>query len=156
MNIHDNNNSIFDDIELDEMQKNKNYEIGFKLYRKFFYVVIFIAYGMFAFSREVIPTVMSGAIFLIALVFFVIHAAKTAKAGVMNIKFAKAYSKEWIMPFWIALTIICVIGIICIDSNTREFIMLTATLISNIIVSIFAKKNMRVLTEQLKEDESDE
>lgn len=60
------------------------------------------------------------------------------------------------MPFWVAMIIICVICIICIDSNTREFMMLTATLISNIIVSIFAKKNMRVLAEQLKEDDSDE
>lgn len=153
MNFYDDSNSIFDDIELDEMQKNKNYEIGFKLYRNFFYVVIFITYGIFAFSREVIPTVMSGALFLTALVFFVIHAAKTAKAGVMNIKFAKAYSKEWIMPFWIAMIIICVIFIIFLDSNTREFMMLTATLLSNIIVSIFAKKNMRVLAEQIKEEE---
>lgn len=153
MNFYDDRNSIFDDIELDEMQKNKNYEIGFKLYRNFFYVVIFITYGIFAFSREVIPTVMSGALFLTALVFFVIHAAKTAKAGVMNIKFAKAYSKEWIMPFWIAMIIICVIFIIFLDSNTREFMMLTATLLSNIIVSIFAKKNMRVLAEQIKEEE---
>lgn len=153
MNFYDDSNSLFEDVDLDEMQKNKNYEIGFKLYRNFFYVVIFITYGIFAYSREVIPTVMSGALFLTALVFFVIHAAKTAKAGVMNIKFAKAYSKEWIMPFWIAMIIICVIFIIFLDSNTREFMMLTAALISNILVSIFAKKNMRVLAEQIKEEE---
>lgn len=153
MNFGDNSNSLFEDEELDEMQKCKNYEIGFKLYRNFFYVVIFITYGIFAFSREVIPTVMSGALFLTALVFFVIHAAKTAKTGVMNIKFAKAYSKEWIMPFWIAMIVFCVIFIIFLDSNTRELMMLTAALISNIIVSIFAKKNMRVLAEQIKEEE---
>ncbi|MGN1136639.1 MAG: hypothetical protein ACI4SF_10515 [Oscillospiraceae bacterium] len=153
MNTNDSNYSLFDDIELDEMQKNKNYEIGFKLFRNFLCVVIFAAYCIFVVTRENTVSVISGALFFAAWIFYLIYAARAAKEGVMNIKFAKAYTREWMIPLWIVLIVLCIVFMICLDSSFRSWLLDTIMCIFNLVLCVLAKKNMRVLAEQIKEEE---
>lgn len=153
MNTNDSSYSLFDDIELDEMQKNKNYEIGFKLFRSFLFIVIFATYCIFAVSREVTVSVISGALFFAAWTFLTIYAAKAADLGVMNIKFAKAYTREWMIPCWIGLVVTCIVLMLCLDTSFRSWLLNTVMCIFNLVLCVLAKKNMRVLAEQIKEEE---
>ncbi|MGN0553628.1 MAG: hypothetical protein ACI4I1_09605 [Oscillospiraceae bacterium] len=153
MNFYDDSNSLFEDVDLDEMQKNKNYEIGFKLFRNFLYVVIFAAYCIFVVSRENVVSGISGALFIVAWIFYLIYAARAAKEGVMNINFAKTYEKGWIIALFVFVTLLWIVFLASGIVSLRSGLAWIVILISNILLSVFAKKNMRVLAEQIKEEE---
>lgn len=93
------NGDLFSDSGFDEMQKAKNYEIGFKLFRAFFWVaylmsmIIIIASAAF----ESLFFMITGFSFLaLCDAFYLVCAAKAAAAGVMNPKLAKGASKKHI------------------------------------------------------------
>lgn len=157
MNFDDNSNSLFNDEELDEMQKYKNYEIGFKLFRNFLAVVLLASFIIYEVSSERFVIAVSGALTVLAMVFYLIYAARAAKLGVMNLKFAKGYSKSAVIPMFSFMILLYAVLFVCGYFETfgiRTCVMWITIFAANIILSVLAKKNMRAVSEQLKEDES--
>ena len=153
-----NNEDLFGEKSLDEMQKAENYKIGFKLFRACFWFMYF--FSMLIFVSAVNP---DNTIFMVygiiamaaASVFHIIYSAKVSAKGVMNPKYAETMSK----PHMIVVYTICIIlyGYVNLTgSHPIVFLMILIPYIMLIFDCIFARRNMKVLEKMLKEDNEEE
>lgn len=153
------NGDLFSESGFDEMQKAKNYEIGFKLFRVFYFVMFTASLSIVgvAAALESLPFQYIGAgLAFLCTAFYLTYAAKTAAAGVMNRRFSETMSKKYVLFCGIVVIILwlCVVSkgdsdgaVICIWIN------LGAMYIGNYIC---ARKNMKVLEKMLSEDSENE
>lgn len=155
---------LFNDAEFDEMQKAKNYEIGFRLFRDYHFATLLFAIAFLNFSKgaNLLLTVTSflflGTCFAVA----IMYAAKTSAAGVMNIKYAKYMSKSSVLALAVVgivvfsvLAVMCGLGITDDIFDISSSIMIIMVFAYMICFHIFARRNMKVLEKTLK-DESEE
>ena len=153
--------TIFDEAGYDEMQKSENHEIGYRLFKAMFFVVLAAALILVMFcgnANDLWGTVISLSLFAFILAFYIIYAYMTAKKGIMNPKFAKNWSAKWIIPVYIILEVVAVSRIFHSEHELSDIALIIQWLIiiiSCISMSLCAMKNNRVLKAQLEENESD-
>lgn len=153
--------TIFDEAGYDEMQKSENHEIGYRLFKAMFFVVLAAALILVMFcgnANDLWGTVISLSLFAVILAFYIIYAYMTAKKGIMNTKFAKNWSAKWIIPVYIILEVVAVSRIFHSEhelSDIAFIIQWQIIIISCISMSLCAMKNNRVLKAQLEENEAD-
>lgn len=146
---------LFSESGFDEMQKIKNYEIGFKCFRAFFWIMYIFsaAFIMVAVAYENLPiTVMGLGAMYLCTAFHIIYGSKAAAAGVMNRKYAENMSKRGVLISGVFMLILW-----------ATMFMLTKAQIETVGVYInlglfyigdhlCARKNMKVLEKMLDED----
>lgn len=156
--------TIFDEIGYDEMQKRENHEIGFKLFRVMFFLALVFSLVLVIVCGSANDTAgMVISIILMATVygFYVIYAAMTAKKGIMNPKFAKSWSGSWVIVAYAvlgALWVYKLVNNLNKDSELSDIancIVWLILILSSVLLSLCAKKNNKVLKEQLKDDEQE-
>ena len=153
--------TIFDEIGYDEMQKAKNHEIGFRLFRIMFFVVLFASMILIVICSNaecLAGTIASLVLMATIFGFYIIYAYMTAKRGVMNPKFAKSWSSTWVLFFYSLLIIMWGVRLIS-DIQKSDNIFDVVDCIIWLIISteamlmcLCAKKNNKVLKKQLEED----
>ncbi len=154
--------TIFDEAGYDEMQIAKNHEIGYRLFKAMFFVVLAAALILVMFcgnANDLWGTVISLSLFAVILAFYIIYAYMTAKKGIMNPKFAKNWSAKWIIPVYIILEVVAVSRIFHSEHELSDIALIIQwqiIIISCISMSLCAMKNNRVLKAQLEENEADE
>ena len=153
--------TIFDEAGYDEMQKSENHEIGYRLFKAMFFVVLAAALILVMFcgnANDLWGTVISLSLFAFILAFYIIYAYMTAKKGIMNPKFAKNWSAKWIIPVYIILEVVAVSRIFHSEHELSDIALVIQwqiIIISCISMSLCAMKNNRVLKAQLEENEAD-
>lgn len=153
--------TIFDEAGYDEMQKSENHEIGYRLFKAMFFVVLAAALILVMFcgnANDLWGTVISLSLFAVILAFYIIYAYMTAKKGIMNPKFAKSWSAKWIIPAYMILEIMAISRFFRSEyelSDIAFIIQWQIIIISCISMSLCAIKNNRVLKAQLEENEAD-
>lgn len=158
---------LFLENNMDEMLRYKNYELGYKIFTRYFSAVYSMSVLAVAVGGVIgdIPLTAFG-IFLTAftVVIRIIYAAKAASQGIMNPTFAerivKGFGKSYLV-FGICLELILVACLVSAIKLNRQWIPFGCVAFIANITSIseyfFAKKNMKVLEKMLKEnDESEE
>lgn len=154
--------TIFDEAGYDEMQKSENHEIGYRLFKAMFFVVLAAALILVMFcgnANDLWGTVISLSLFAVILAFYIIYAYMTAKKGIMNPKFAKNWSAKWIIPVYIILEVVAVSRIFHSEHELSDIALIIQwqiIIISCIFISLCAMKNNRVLKAQLEDNEADE
>ena len=154
--------TIFDEAGYDEMQIAENHEIGYRLFKAIFFVVLAAALILVMFcgnANDLWGTVISLSLFAFILAFYIIYAYMTAKKGIMNPKFAKNWSAKWIIPVYIILEVVAVSRIFHSEHELSDIALIIQwqiIIISCISMSLCAMKNNRVLKAQLEENEADE
>ena len=154
--------TIFDEAGYDEMQIAENHEIGYRLFKAMFFVVLAAALILVMFcgnANDLWGTVISLSLFAFILAFYIIYAYMTAKKGIMNPKFAKNWSAKWIIPVYIILEVVAVSRIFHSEHELSDIALIIQwqiIIISCISMSLCAMKNNRVLKAQLEENEADE
>ncbi len=152
------NADLFSESGFDEMQKAKNYEIGFKLFR-IFYFVMFAAslsiVGVAAALESLLFQFIGAGLAFVCTAFYLTYAAKTAAAGVMNRRFAETMSKKYVLFSGIFILIVWLFIGIKGDTDLviSMWINLGAMYIGNYIC---ARKNMKVLEKMLKDNDEEE
>lgn len=157
-NINNEFENLFCEKSLDEMQKIKNYEIGFKLFKTFFWVMLVGSLLMFtagAGTENRTVTAIGIGTLVLCTVFYLIYEAKVSAAGVMNQKYAKYMLTK-------TQLIVCAFGafsaMLMIGNGLLgiEFAIVWTDLASLSIGSyICARRNKKILEKMLK-DESEE
>ena len=153
--------TIFDENGYDEMQKAENHEIGFKLFRVMFFVVLAFALVLVMVcgkAGNVAGMVISLVLMAVILGFYVLYAYMTAKKGIMNPRFAKGWSGTWVIIAYILIAALW--GTQLIDAVKDSSLSDIANCVMWLIISteamlmcLCAKKNKKVLEEQLKEEQ---
>ena len=155
--------TIFDEIDYDEMQKTENHEIGYNLFRIMFFVELAFAIILVTVCSKmenIVGTVISLAFFAFMALFYVLYAYMTAKKGIMNPKFAKSWSNNWVIIAYIIILIIWIFFFIHYLNSGAElwdYAICTIWFIActeAILMYLCAKKNNRVLKKQLEESEA--
>lgn len=149
------NGDLFSIISFDEMQKIKNYEIGFKLFRTFFWIMHFVSvaviFAAYVFANTVFILIGYG-IMILCSVFFLLYAVKSSAAGVMNQKFAERMSKK---PTLFCGILIFAVWLYRVFDKTDVVDFAAAWVIAGleyIGVYFCARRNMKVLEKMLSED----
>lgn len=152
-------NNIFSESDFDEMQKAKNYEIGFKIFRAFFWTVYIIATAVMAAAMvlENTAVLVIGTAFMAACdLFYLLYAAKVSSLGVMNIDFAKRMSQRSTLIIYIFAGVIWTINLFLGSVMAATSIMWILLSILYIGLYICAKRNMKVLEKMMSEDSDSE
>lgn len=152
------NGDLFSESGFDEMQKVKNYEIGFKLFRTFFWimyvasmVILFTAVGV----ESTVFIFIGFGMLALCMIFYLLYATKASAAGVMNPKFAAQSSKKLHL---ICSIFILIIWLFMLIFGTAEieiagmWIVLAVMYIGNYLCS---RRNMKVLEKMLAEEVED-
>ena len=152
--------TIFDEAGYDEMQKAENHEIGFRLFRIMFFVVLAFALTFIIVcgtAENTVGVVLSLILLAVVYGFYVLYAYLTAKRGVMNPKFAKSWSSTWVLFFYPVMLFLW--GIRLIDavydndlSQIANSVMWLIISTESMLMCLCAKKNNKVLKKQLEED----
>lgn len=157
---------LFLENNMDEMLRCKNYELGYKIFTRYFfavYAISIIAASVGGFLRN--TTLAAAGIFLMAFtaVVRIVYAAQAASQGIMNptyvSKLVKDFGKSYIVLQCCYMTMMLA-GIMSAIENGRPTIPLCiAGLIAGVTAIseyYFAKKNMKVLEKMLSEDSENE
>ena len=151
-----NNEDLFGEKSLDEMQKAENYKIGFKLFRACYWFMYFFSLLIFVAAVNTDNTIFKvyGIIAMAAAsVFHIIYSAKVSAKGVMNPKYAETMAKPHMI---VVYTIIIILyGYVNMD-HPIVFLMILIPYTMLIFDCIFARRNMKVLEKMLKEDNEEE
>lgn len=154
--------TIFDEAGYDEMQKSENHEIGYRLFKAMFFIVLAAALILTMVcgnANDLWGMAFSLALLAVVFVFYIIYAYMTAKKGIMNPKFAKGWSAKWVIPVYFILEVFEAVQIFRRSeyelSDIAFIIQWQIIIISCISMSLCAKKNNRVLKAQLEENETD-
>ena len=149
---------LFSDSGFDEMQKAKNYEIGFRLFRAFFWSVYIASFLMFTAAsglENTVFTAVSIGFMVLCTAFYLIYAARTSAAGVMNRKYAEQMSRRSTL-FTAAAAALSSLVIISTGILKGAFAVMWAVLVVFSLGNwLCARRNMKVLEKMLK-DESEE
>lgn len=154
--------TIFDEVGYDEMQIAKNHEIGYRLFKAMFFVVLAVAFILTVVcgnANDFWGMAVSLALLAVVFVFYIIYAYMTAKKGIMNPKFARNWSAKWIIPVYIILEVAAISRIFHSEHELSDIALIIQwqiIIISCISMSLCAMKNNRVLKAQLEENEADE
>ncbi len=153
--------TIFDENGYDEMQKTQNHEIGFRLFRIMFFVVLLftiILTVVCGAAEDAVGMALSLVLFGIMMLFYVLYAYMTAKKGIMNPKFAGTWSKPWVVivyiilgGFWIfrlVREIVCEAEL----SDIANCVIWLILISESVLMSLCAGINNRVLKARLEED----
>ncbi len=149
--------TIFDEVGYDEMQKSENHEIGFRLFRVMFLVVLIFSMVLVMIcgdEGDIPGMVVALVLFAAILAFYLVYAYMTAKKGIMNPKFAKTWANKGIIPIYIVLALVWAAKFFCIDelSDLTLPIMWLIMIAGCIGISLCARKNNRVVKKQLEEE----
>ena len=157
---------LFLENNMDEMLRYKNYELGYKVFTRYFsaiYSISALAAAVGGVIRD-IPLAAAG-IFLTAFTAAVrmIYAAKAASQGIMNPTFAERIVKGFGKSYLVMQICIVLLLAACLISANKENMQQISIgcvgLIAN-VTSIseyfFAKKNMKVLEKMLNDDSEGE
>ncbi len=154
--------TIFDEAGYDEMQKSENHEIGYRLFKAMFFIVLAAALILTMVcgnANDLWGMAFSLALLAVVFVFYIIYAYMTAKKGIMNPKFAKGWSAKWIIPVYFILEVFEAVQIFRRSeyelSDIALIIQWQIIIISCILISLCAMKNNRVLKAQLEDNEAD-
>ena len=156
--------TLFDEGGYDEMQKAENHEIGFRLFRIMFFVVLLFTVVFIIVcsnTENLAGTIISLVLLATLFGFYLLYAYMTAKRGIMNPKFAKSWSGTWIIVFYgIMLAAWCarLIGDIQNDDSFYDVVHYIMWLIISteaVLMCLCAKKNNQVLKKQLEDDEEE-
>lgn len=154
--------TIFDEKGYDEMQKRENHEIGFRLFRIMFFIVLLVAFILVMVcgkAGNMAGMIVSLGLLAITYGFYIVYAYMTAKRGIMNPKFAKSWSSKWVIPVYIALILLWSYKIFrsltgeCDISDIALYSIWIIILTGSILMSLCAGINNRVLCKQLEESE---
>lgn len=150
--------SLFDDSGFDEMQKAKNYEIGFKMFRAFYYVSYPFAITFVNFSKgESLLLMITSFLFMgTCLTIPLIYAAKASAAGVMNLKYAGIMSKRSTLVCGAVVALALLYLTFTGGLDISIYIMLIMFSVFFVCFHIFARRNMKVLEKMLKENDEEE
>lgn len=150
---------LFSEDGFDEMQKVKNYEIGFKLFR-IFYLIMFIASMAVMLTacgfENTVFTIIGYALMVLCTLFYFLYAAKTSAAGVMNRRFAESMSKKSTLFSGIGVLVLWLLMITVKKTDLVSagvWIIMAVMYIGNYLCS---RKNMKVLEKMLSEDSDSE
>lgn len=168
--MNDNTNlttgTIFDEIGYDEMQKAENHEIGFRLFRIMFFVVLIFAFALVMVcggTGNVPGMIVSLVLTAVVYGFYILYAYMTAKKGIMNPKFAKSWSGKWVITAYILIALIWVTKLFLRlkgEAPDMDDISLTVMWLiictGSILISLCARKNNRVLKAQLDDTSGDD
>ncbi len=153
--------TIFDDAGYDEMQKAENHEIGFRLFRIMFFVVLLFTMVFIVVcsnTENLAGTIISLVLLATIFGFYLLYAYMTAKRGIMNPKFAKSWSSTWVLFFYPLVAILWSSLLISDIQNGDSFydvvhcIMWLIISTASVLMCLCAKKNNKVLKKQLEED----
>lgn len=154
--------TIFDEAGYDEMQKSENHEIGYRLFKAMFFIVLAAALILTMVcgnANDLWGMAVSLALLAVVFVFYIIYAYMTAKKGIMNPKFAKGWSAKWVIPVYFILEVFEAVQIFRRSeyelSDIAFIIQWQIIIISCISMSLCAMKNNRVLKAQLEDNEAD-
>ena len=154
--------TIFDEAGYDEMQKSENHEIGYRLFKAMFFIVLAAALILTMVcgkANDLWGMAFSLALLAVVFVFYIIYAYMTAKKGIMNPKFAKGWSAKWVIPVYFILEVFEAVQIFRRSEHELSDIALIIQwqiiIISCISMSLCAMKNNRVLKAQLEDNEAD-
>lgn len=154
--------TIFDEAGYDEMQKAENYEIGFRLFRIMFFVVLLFTMVFIVVcsnTENLAGTIISLVLLATIFGFYLLYAYMTAKRGVMNPKFAKSWSSTWVLFFYPLVAILWSSLLISDIQNGDSFydvvhcIMWLIISTASVLMCLCAKKNNKVLKKQLEDEE---
>ena len=157
---------LFLENNMDEMLRYKNYELGYKIFTRYFSAV----YSMSALAAGIgglignIPLAAAGILFTaFTAVVRMIYAAKAASQGIMHPTFAerivKGFGKSYLVLqfcFVLMMTAGMISAIESSKSHMPIFIVGLIAAVTSISEYFFAKKNMKVLEKMLKEDSENE
>lgn len=149
------NGDLFSESGFDEMQKARNYEIGFKIFRMFFWAVYFMVVVVWVVAMALeSKLVMAIGIVFMALcdIFYLLYAAKVSSLGVMNLDFAKRMSNRSIMIAYIFMAVIWIINLFLSAAMASAAIMMILLSVLYIGLHICAKRNMKVLEKMMSEE----
>lgn len=157
--------TIFDENGYDEMQKAENHEIGFRLFRVMFFVVLLFSVALTVIcgiAQDVLGMAFSLVLMTVVFAFYIGYAYMTAKRGVMNPKFAKSWSGKWVTVTYIFMLLSWILRLFKEISDGYDdlsdiayMVMWLVAITSWILMSLCARKNNRVLENQLFETEAD-
>lgn len=148
-------NNIFSESGFDEMQKARTYEIGFKIFRVFFWVAYFMAATVMVAAMALESTlvlVIGSAFMVVCDLFYLLYAAKVSARGVMNIDFAKRMSKKSVLVLYVFMLVIWTVNLFSGSVMMYAAAMWILLSILYIGLHICAKRNMKVLEKMLKDD----
>ena len=153
--------TIFDENGYDEMQRTENREIGFKLFRIMFFVVLGFAMVLTmvcSTAGNLAGTIISLVLLATVFAFYILYAYMTAKKGIMNPRFAKSWSGTWVIICYAVIMLLWILRLADEIGSGSELddivypIMWMIISTEAVCMCLCAKKNNRVLAEQLKED----
>lgn len=154
------NGGLFSESGLDEMQKTVSREVGFKLFRAFFWVIyLFSAFMLMeAAVLESTPfTAISAGLMALCTVFYLVYAAKIASKGAMNRKFAESMSKKYVVIFAIFILAVWLFMFFIKKNTDVEVVVVWANTAVMWMGNYFSsRKNMKVLEKMLNEDSDSE
>lgn len=148
-------NNIFSESGFDEMQKTRNYEIGFKIFRVFFWVMYIMAAIVLVAAMAVeskLVLVIGTAFMAVCDIFYLLYAAKVSSLGVMNIDFAKRMSQRSTLIAYIFIGVVWTINLFLGSATAVTAIVMILMSILYIGLYICAKRNMKVLEKMMNED----
>ncbi|MBQ5319802.1 MAG: hypothetical protein J6K17_11970 [Oscillospiraceae bacterium] len=153
--------TIFDEAGYDEMQKAENHEIGFRLFRIMYFVMLLFTTVLIIVcsnTENLAGTIISLVLFAAMFGFYLLYAYMTAKRGIMNPKFAKSWSSTWILFLYPLLAILWSSRLISDIHHGDSFydvvycIMWLIISTEAVLMCLCAKKNNKVLKKQLEDD----
>ena len=156
------NSHIFDNTHLDERQKADAYRITFKLFIALIYTMLILSMSVVFFTIGTPNTALliAGAVvMIITQLFIVLYAAMTSAKGAMNPEFARRTSSPSYAVSLIALAV--VLFLISLDGKDQRsgvnniffLIYMFVYVIENLLLFYYSRRNMKVLENQLKDDE---
>lgn len=148
-------NNIFSESGFDEMQKARNYEIGFKIFRVFFWAVYFMAIVVMVSAmalKSTLVLVIGTAFMAVCDIFYLLYASKVSSLGVMNLDFAKRMSQRSILIAYIFMGVVWTINLFLNSEMAVTAIMMILLSVLYIGLYICAKRNMKVLEKMMNED----
>lgn len=150
---------LFSEDGFDEMQKMKNHEIGFNLFRIFYWVmyVASMAVMLTAFGLEnTVFTIIGCGLTVLCTLFYFLYAAKTSAAGVMNRRFAESMSKKSTLFFGIGVLVLWLLMITVKGTDLVSagcWLIMAVMYIGNYLC---ARRNMKAVEKMLKENDEEE
>lgn len=158
--------TVFSDYGLDERQRSKSENIGFRCFRELYITSLIMTVGWYVIGCAVdanIPVVIvAGSYFAAAIVCYCIYALRAAKAGVINGITAFSFSTGSLAKAILTALLAIVFGlgaghlISASDKMTDSIVLavLCAMLSAeNFVLYFCGLKNNKVLDEQNKEEE---
>ncbi len=160
--------TLFDDSNLDEMQKTENYKIAYRLMQNYWIVSFAASLGAAYWGSAADNRALSAMGFLaclLAILFRLEYSLNVSKKGVMSPKYAETMAKKGSLVCAAVLMgfvgAICIAALVCHWGGTTLALFVLAELSLSMMLTecLCARRNQRVLekslTEEAEENETD-